>query len=146
MLSTKRRIGQTCPDADWQTTLTRHPRLGAPCATNRRSATPPRQVSPVSDAKFTARDMSAQWRLVYVSGPVYGTFRVSAEFKGRISVRAVDVTIWYADAEYGRVVRELCAWVKDGQVDIPKHMIDPMVRDDVLDRLDDMKAAVLAAA
>lgn len=29
MLSTKRRIGQTCPDADWQTTLTRHPRLGA---------------------------------------------------------------------------------------------------------------------
>lgn len=94
----------------------------------------------MSDAKFTARDMSAQWRLVYVSGPVYGTFWVSA-----ISVRAVDVTIWYADAEYGRVVRELCAWVKDGQVDIPKHMIDPMVRDDVLDRLDDMKAAVLAA-
>lgn len=29
MLTIKRRIGQTCPDADWQDTLTRHPRLGA---------------------------------------------------------------------------------------------------------------------
>lgn len=29
MLSIKRRIGQTCPDTEWQATLTRHPRLGA---------------------------------------------------------------------------------------------------------------------
>lgn len=90
--------------------------------------------------------MSALWRLVHVSGPVRGTFWVSYGFKGAVRVQAIDVTIWCADAGRSRVVRELYACVEDGQVDIPEHMIGSEVRDCVLDRLDDMKAAVLAAA
>lgn len=47
-----------------------------------------------------------------------------------------------------RTVEESCmiAWVKGDDVDIPERMTDPDVRSDVLDRLDDVKAAVLAAA
>lgn len=97
---------------------------------------------------ITACDMSRYWRLVSVSDcPVTGTFWVSRPDQQGTLVQAVKVTVW-ADPQrtWGRVVTDMTAWVKGDEVDIPEHMIDYRVRADVLDQLDDVKAAVLAAA
>lgn len=97
---------------------------------------------------ITARDMSRYWRLVSVSdGPVTGTLWVSRPSGQTTLVQAVRVTVWIdPQRTWGRVVTDMIAWVKGDDVDIPERMTDPDVRSDVLDRLDDVKAAVLAAA
>lgn len=107
-------------------------------------------MSPVSDTKPkpVGHDMSRYWRLVSVdAGPVTGTFWVSRPGWRGAFVQAVRVTLWINTRRTrGCVVTDMIAWVKGDEVDLPEHMIDPRVRADVLDRLDDVKAAVLAAA
>ena len=93
-------------------------------------------------------DMSRYWRLVSVeNGRVTGTFWIDAPGKrGRQTVNAVDVTVWADDARtWGRVVKDMTAFIEGGEVSISPHMIAEQVRDDVLSQIDAMKAAVLAA-
>lgn len=97
-----------------------------------------------------AHDMSQHWRLVDVEGGrVTGTFWVdSPDRRGRQIVKSIDVIMWHTDEHHsGRLLRThgLTAFVEGGDVEIPRHMIDEGVRDDVLDVLDDMNAAILAA-
>ena len=91
-------------------------------------------------------DMSRYWRLVSVEvGPVTGTFWVRRPDRRGAIVTAVDVTVWADDERtWGRNVRSMTAFVEGDNVRLG--YIDPHVRDDVLDRSDDVRAAVLAAA
>lgn len=91
-------------------------------------------------------DMSLFGRLVRVAGgPVTGTFWVRRPSGRETVVTAVDVTVWADDAHTcGRNIRDMAALVEGSNVRLG--YIDPHVRDDVLDRSDDVRAAVLAAA
>lgn len=108
---------------------------------------------------ITAHDMSQHWRLVNVEGGrVAGVFQVGYPHqfgyphqRGYRTVKSIEVIMWHTDEHRsGRLLRAhaLTAFVDGGDVEIPQHMIDEEVRDDVLDVLDvldEMKAAILAA-
>jgi peroxiredoxin family protein len=101
-----------------------------------------------------AYDMSKHWRLINVEASpdddvkVSGTFWVSQGLRNdEVQVKAIDVQVWYERRQYGRVIREMFARVDaDDVVKVPAHMIDDRVRDDVLDNIEAIKAAVLAVA
>lgn len=63
-------------------------------------------------------------------------------------VKPVDVIVWDSPEHHsGRVLypTDLTAFVKDGVVDIPPHMVVKDKHADVLDVMADMEAAILAA-
>jgi hypothetical protein len=93
-------------------------------------------------------DMSRFWRLVSVEGgPVEGTFWVRRPDRHGVTVTAVDVTVWGDDERtWGRNVRSMAAFIVGDEVDIPEYVIGHRDLSRVLARLDDAKAAVLAAA
>lgn len=96
----------------------------------------------------TGYDMSKYWRLVATDGGlVTGTWWVQAPHHGSQNVTPVDVTVWVEGRHWGRSLytRDLTASVEDGQVEIPEHMIRAETRDHVLEHIDHVKAAVLAA-
>ena len=100
-----------------------------------------------------AYDMSEHWRLVSLDRDpdgdvkISGTFWVSRPRHDDTDVKAIDVHLWFERPKFGRVIRDMYASVTaDGQVDLPPHMIDPKVRDDVMDNVDLVKAACLAVA
>jgi len=96
----------------------------------------------------TGHDMSRYWRLVSVEGgPITGTVWVSIPRKGEQTVKAVDMTLW-ADEKHswGRLIKDMTAFIRNGVVEISKHMIEERVREDVLDQIDAVKVAILAAA
>jgi hypothetical protein len=95
-----------------------------------------------------AHDMSAYWRIfTYQHGRINGTFVVHAGKERVHNVKPYEATV-YADEthSWGRVlhVNDLTAFVRDGGVDIPKHMIREEVRYDVEDAWDDLIAAMTA--
>lgn len=98
----------------------------------------------------TGHDMSRFWRLVSVkNGLVTGTFWVSRPNDKRDEqiVKAVDVLVWHEKEHYsGRVINDMTAFIRGGEVDLPPHMIREQVRDDVLAKIDEVKVAILAAA
>lgn len=95
-----------------------------------------------------AHDMSRYWRLfTYQHGRINGTFVVMAGKEGPHNVKPFEVSV-YADEghTWGRVLRseDLTAFVKDGEIDIPKHMIREDVRYDIEGAWDDMLVAIRA--
>lgn len=94
-------------------------------------------------------DLSDHLRLVLVIGSrVGGTFQVSRISRRLgVAVQAVNVTVWLDDkALRGRSVTRGRAYVKGGLADVKARSFDPEVWPDVEWRLDEFKAAVLAAA
>lgn len=93
-----------------------------------------------------AYDYSAHKRIVIVEGE-----RVRGELVvllgKRTWVNPLDVTIWDEGRNSGRVIYSgaFAASVEDGVCDLPEHMIRSDRRDDVLEVLDEMKAACVAA-
>lgn len=95
-----------------------------------------------------AYDMSQYWRIFsYQHGRVDGTFVVYTSKAGPHNVRPYEVVI-LPDETYmgGRILYgpDFTAFVKDGTVSIPKHMIRESVLPDVEDAWDDMIAAIEA--
>lgn len=95
-----------------------------------------------------AHDMSRFWRLfTYQHGRVNGTFVVHAGKEGVHNVKPYEVTVYADEAHsWGRVLysKDLTAFIRDGAVDIPKHMIAEAVRHDVQDAWGDVIAAIEA--
>lgn len=95
-----------------------------------------------------AHDMSRYWRIfTYQHGRVNGTFIVYAG-KDRIhNVKPLDVTV-YVDEQHswGRILKhdDLIAFLRDGEIDIPEHMIRERVRAEVEDAMPDLLAAIEA--
>lgn len=93
-----------------------------------------------------AHDYSAHKRIVIVEGE-----RVRGELVVLLGKRAwvtpLDVTIWDEGRISGRVIYSdtFSASVEHGVCDLPEHMIRSDSRDDVLEVLDEMKAACIAA-
>lgn len=96
-------------------------------------------------------DMSRFWRLVSIeNGRVTGTAWVTRPTdKGEQHVKAVDLVVWSDDQHHtGITVSDLTAFVRDGVVDLPRHMIQgpEWVQAEVWDQVDAVKAAMLAAS
>ena len=93
-----------------------------------------------------AYDYSAHKRVVIVEGE-----RVRGELVvllgKRTWVRPLEVTIWDEGRHSGRVIysNAFSASVEGGECDLPEHMIRSDGRDDVLEVLDEMKSACVAA-
>lgn len=95
----------------------------------------------------TGHDMSRYWRLVSIeNGPVTGTVWVTKPDRGEQHVKPVDLIIWDEGHHSGMTITDLTAWIRDGVVEIPEHMIRGNARLEVLDRIEAVKVAVLAAA
>ncbi|QDZ15794.1 hypothetical protein [Humibacter ginsenosidimutans] len=96
-----------------------------------------------------AYDMSQFQRIIGVeNGRVTGLFHVLSTKRGDYHVKPVDVTVWDDNEHHsGRVLysSDLTAFVRDGDVDIPPHMIATEKHADVLDAMGAMEAAILAA-
>ena len=99
-----------------------------------------------------AYDMSEHWRLVSLDKDpdadvkISGTFWVKKSRRGEVQVEAIDVLLWYGRSGYGRVIREMHAFITGDQVRLPHHMIDERVRDDVIAHEELVKEACLAVA
>jgi hypothetical protein len=96
----------------------------------------------------TGHEVLRYWRLVSIEGgPCTGTVWISIPHKGEQTVKAVDMILW-ADEKHswGRLIKGMTAFIRNGVVEISKHMIEEKVRDDVLDQIDAVKVAILAAA
>lgn len=95
-----------------------------------------------------AHDMSAYWRLfTYQHGRINGTFVVHAGKDGPHNVNPYDVTVYADEARtWGRVLysKDFTAFVRDGEIEIPKHMIREDIRHDVEDAWGDMLTAIRA--
>ena len=86
--------------------------------------------------KVTAYDMGKFWRLVTVDGGlVTGTFWVSlgrSADSQAVHVKTVDVVVWADERRSsGRVLYSdsLTAFIEDGEVRVPEHMIREQVRE-----------------
>ena len=105
-------------------------------------------------ADVTAHDMGRYWRLVTVDGGlVTGAFWVAlplpAHRNQSVHVKTVDVIVWADERHTSGCCldsADLTAFVDDGEVRIPEHMISKQIRWDVLDAMDAMKIAIRLAA
>lgn len=95
-----------------------------------------------------ATDMSEHWRLINAEGQsdtyrVHGVWWVS-----EANIKPVDVTIWSRRGNYGRVFYsgDLTAFIRDGVVDLPKHMVRSDKLADAEDAWDLLLAVIGAAA
>lgn len=97
-----------------------------------------------------AYDMTRFQRIIGVDGGrVTGLFHVLSTHVGDYHVQPIDVTVWDSDDgdhTSGRVLYsgDLTAFVKDGVVDIPPHLVSSAKHDDVLGAMGAMESAVLA--
>lgn len=96
----------------------------------------------------SAHDMSAHWRLISAQGEsethsISGTWWVSAT-----NVKPVDVSIWVKRAQYGRVFYsdDMTAFIRDGEVDLPRHMIRSSASAEAEDAWDLLLEVIAAAA
>jgi len=81
----------------------------------------------MSDIK--AHSMARFWHVVGVDGArLTGTFIVMASPRrsGEFLVYPHDVTVWDEARNGGRILyrNDFTAWVRDGDVDVPKHMVN----------------------
>lgn len=92
--------------------------------------------------------MSRYWRIfTYQRGLVSGTFVVHADKTGPRNVKPYSAVVYHDDNHSGgRVLYgpDFTAFVKDGAVSIPKHMIRESVLADVEDAWDDLIADIEA--
>lgn len=95
---------------------------------------------------MTATDYSKHKRVVLIEqGRIRGELVVLMGQKAWVS--PLDMTIWDEGRHAGRVIYSngFTASVTDGVCELPEHMIRSDVRDEVLDVLDEMKAACVEA-
>lgn len=95
-----------------------------------------------------AYDMSRFWRILEVQhGRVSGSFIVHADKSGPHNVKPHEVAVFHDDEHTsGRSLcsRDLTAFVVDGEIRLPKHMIRSEVRAVVEGAWDDVIAAIEA--
>lgn len=95
-----------------------------------------------------AHDMSRFWRLfTYQHGRINGTFVVHSGKDGVHHVKPYEVTVYADEAHtWGRSLysRDMTAFVKNGALSIPKHMIREAVLPEIEDAWDEMIAAIQA--
>lgn len=101
---------------------------------------------------MTARayDMSEHQRIYTVeSDNITGLFTALGNKPDRnIWISTLDATIWFNNRQWGRVYysNDLKASVKDGEVDLPKHMISSDLLAEVEDVWDEMCEVIAAVA
>ncbi len=87
-----------------------------------------------------AYDMSRHQRVIGTDGRISGTWVVLSAKSGEVLIKPHEVTIYDETRTYGRLLRpdSLTAWVRDGEVDVPKHMIREETRFEVEDAWDEL--------
>lgn len=82
-----------------------------------------------------AYDMSRHQRVIGTDGRISGTWVVLSAKSGEVLIKPHEVTIYDETRTYGRVLwpDSLTAWVRDGEVHVPKHMIRDETRFEVED-------------
>lgn len=96
-------------------------------------------------------DMGRYWRVVSVShgrvsGQVVALLPVGKS--GEVHVTPMDITLWHDDdRRSGRILHSdgFTAFIKDGTVRLPEHMIRSDARDDVADVQTDLEHAIVLA-
>lgn len=81
-----------------------------------------------------AYDMSRFQRVIGTDGRISGTWiALQSRSERDIHIKPSDVTIYDETHSYGRVLGrdDLLAFVRDGEIDVPKHMISERIRPEV---------------
>lgn len=80
-----------------------------------------------------AYDMSRHQRVFGTDGRISGTWVALSAKSGEVLIKPHEVTIYDETRTYGRVLSRdsLTAWVRNGVVDVPKHMIREETRAEI---------------